>query len=119
MSRNQISKITGLDEIGGNLEQLWLSYNEIDSLSGLAACKALQKFFIGHNMIKDWAEVERLKENESLTTVVLKGNEIYEKAQGDVNGRYSVLKRVPHLTMIDGMMVKEEDRLKSEDPGTL
>ena len=47
LSRNNIKKIVGLEEIGGNLEELWLSYNQIDKLEGLNMCIKLHTLFIG------------------------------------------------------------------------
>lgn len=47
LSRNNIKKISGLEEIGGNLEELWLSYNQIEKLEGLNMCIKLGTLFIG------------------------------------------------------------------------
>lgn len=80
LSRNQIRKITGLDEVGATLKQLWLSYNNIDSLSGLSNCTALEVLYLAHNRIKDWGEVDKLTELKKLQSLVLLGNEIYDKA---------------------------------------
>ena len=52
-SRNQIKRINGLDEIGGSLKELWLSYNLVDKLDGLNACTELKIFYIAHNKLKD------------------------------------------------------------------
>ena len=38
ISRNQITKISGMEEIGQTLEQLWISYNLIEKLDGLTPC---------------------------------------------------------------------------------
>ena len=35
LSRNKLSRIQHLEEIGDTLEELWLSYNNISTLSGL------------------------------------------------------------------------------------
>ena len=35
LSRNNIKKIQGLDEIGQSLKELWLSYNSIERLDNL------------------------------------------------------------------------------------
>lgn len=83
LSRNQIRKISGLDEVGATLKQLWLSYNNIETLSGLSNCVVLETFYIAHNRIKDWNEVDKLTELKKLTTLVLLGNEIYSKVANE------------------------------------
>ena len=35
LSRNMIKKISGLEEIGQTLKELWLSYNLIEKIDGL------------------------------------------------------------------------------------
>ena len=57
-----IKKIQGLEDIGENLEQLWISYNLIESLNGLAPhCKALKVLYIAHNKLKNWSEIDKLQ----------------------------------------------------------
>lgn len=83
LSRNQIKKITGLDEVGATLKQLWLSYNNIDSLSGLNNCLVLETLYLAHNKIKEWNEVDKLTDLKKLTTLVLLGNHIYTTVASD------------------------------------
>jgi dynein light chain 1 len=47
LSRNNISKISGLEEVAGTLKELWLSYNLIEKLEGLGMCMKLNTLFIG------------------------------------------------------------------------
>ena len=52
LGRNQIKRIYGLEEVGKNLRELWISYNLIESLNGLAPhCSALEILYIGHNKV--------------------------------------------------------------------
>lgn len=60
LGRNQIRKITGLDKVGASLEQLWISYNQIEKLDGIQGCVRLHTLFISNNKIKNWEEVNRL-----------------------------------------------------------
>ena len=60
LGRNNIKRIVGLDEIGQTLEQLWLSYNQIEKLEGLNPCIKLHTFYVGNNRIKNWDEVAKL-----------------------------------------------------------
>ena len=60
LSRNNIRRIVGLDEIGQTLEQLWISYNLIERLEGLTPCIKLTHFFASNNKVKNWDEVAKL-----------------------------------------------------------
>eukprot|EP00916_Digyalum_oweni_P018514 GHVL01031000.1.p1 GENE.GHVL01031000.1~~GHVL01031000.1.p1 ORF type:complete len:164 (+),score=23.23 GHVL01031000.1:43-534(+) len=68
LARNYIKKITGLEELGENLQQLWISYNSIEKLDGLTPhCTALEVLYISNNKIKSWEEVEKLVINMNLS----------------------------------------------------
>merc|ERR1712190_572016 len=71
LGRNVIKKITGLDEIGSTLRELWLSYNSISTLDGLQPCTKLTTLFMSNNKIKDWAELAKLGANPELTNILL------------------------------------------------
>ena len=38
LGRNMIKKISGLEEVGNSLKELWISYNYIEKLDGLQPC---------------------------------------------------------------------------------
>merc|ERR1711937_816282 len=59
LGRNNIKRIVGLDEIGQTLEQLWLSYNQIEKLEGLNPCIKLHTFFLGNNRVRSWDEAAK------------------------------------------------------------
>lgn len=62
MGRNMIKKIAGLEEVGDTLEELWISYNLIDSLTGIYPhCISLKVLFMAHNKIKDINELDKIK----------------------------------------------------------
>ena len=116
LGRNQIKKIFGLEDIGANLKELWLSYNLIDKLDGLFPhCTALEVFYLAHNKVKDWNEIDKLKELPRLTNVVFLGNEIYDKQPNKEDARLQVLRRLPNLSMIDNILVTEGDKDKIKD----
>ena len=115
LGRNQIKKIYGLEEIGSTLKELWISYNLIENLSGLAPhCTALEVLYIAHNRIKDWNEIEKLKDLPNLKNIVLLGNEIYDKFPTKEDARLNVLTKLPHLEMIDNVLVTESDKHQIE-----
>ena len=92
-----------------------MSYNMIESLNGLAPhCTALEVLYIAHNRIKDWGEIDKLKELPSLKNVVFLGNEIYDKFPNKEEARLQVLMRLPHLEMIDNVLVTESDKMQVE-----
>ena len=71
----------------------------------------LAVLYVGHNRIKDWAEVDRLKDLKNLETLVLLGNEIHEKyAAENKEGEYrlAVCRRLPQVTMLDGLTTYPE-----------
>jgi len=107
LSRNQIKKIACLEEIGATLRELWLSYNNIEKLDGLQPCTKLQVLYIGNNKIKNWDEIDKLKELPEIANVVFTGNPIYANQQPD-ESRGNVLKRVPTLKNVDGLLITEQ-----------
>ena len=77
LSRNNIKKIAGLEEVGDCLEELWLSYNKIQLLSNLHCCRKLKVLYISNNKISKWDEIDKLKDLSKLSTVLFKNNPIY------------------------------------------
>ena len=116
LGRNMIKKIYGLEEVGANLKELWISYNLIEKLDGIAPhCTALNVIYCAHNKIKDWGEIDKIKELPALTNVVFLGNDIYEKMANKEEGRMNVLRKINKLTMIDNILVTEADKLKLDE----
>lgn len=62
LGRNLIRKIEKLDEYSGTLEQLWLSYNQIEKLDGLGEMKQLEVLYVSNNKIQNIDEVSKLKD---------------------------------------------------------
>lgn len=116
-----IKKISGLEEIGQTLRELWLSYNYIEKLDGLQPCIKLHTLYIGNNRIKNWDEIDKLKDLPDISNVlfvgkqyeILLGNIIYENQKEDP--KMLVLKRVPTLKNVDGFVIDENilEKLKN------
>lgn len=68
LGRNVIKKISGLEEVGSTLRELWLSYNQIERLDGLQPCVKLQVLFMSNNKVKAWDEIEKLVITKTNTT---------------------------------------------------
>lgn len=60
LGRNLIKKIEKLEDLAKTLEELWLSYNMITTLDGLASLSKLRVLYLGNNRIKNWDELEKL-----------------------------------------------------------
>ena len=43
-----------------DLQELWISYNNIERLSGIEKLKNLQILYMNHNKLASWPEFERL-----------------------------------------------------------
>ena len=49
-----------LEDVGATLEELWLSYNQIEKLDGLQPCVKLQVLYMSNNKIKAWDEINKV-----------------------------------------------------------
>ena len=119
IGRNKIKKIAGLDDIGQTLEQLWISYNELDKFDGLSKCVKLHTIFATNNKLKNWDEVAKLSQLPELKSVLLADNAIYSDRIWEENAPM-VVKRVPQLEMIESRMIsagirKQAEQLEEEE----
>ena len=53
-------KIEGLDAVSDTLEELWVSYNQIEKLNGVECCKKLKVLYASNNKIKAWDGIQCL-----------------------------------------------------------
>ena len=127
LSTNAIEKIgPGLKELknlkilslGRNairkLEQLWISYNKIDKLSGLDKCKNLKILYMSNNLIASWAEIEKLANTcPDLVDVLFIGNPL-QTTHSERDYKLMMLQRLPKITKLDGIPVDPEDREEAE-----
>lgn len=108
LGRNQIKQITGLENIGGNLKNLWLSYNNISVLNGLDCCVKLEQLYLSNNKITSMDEIAKLSSLPQLNDLLLVGNPIYAK-DDKTTVQLQVLDAVPQLDgnggKVDGVSV--------------
>lgn len=104
LGRNNIKRIMALEDVGATLEELWLSYNQIEKLDGLQPCVKLQVLYISNNKIKAWDEVSKVAQLPEIKTVLFIGNPIYGDKTREENAPY-VVKRIPQIETVDGKMV--------------
>ena len=96
------------------LEQLWISYNKIDKLSGLDKLKNLKVLYMSNNQIAAWSEIDRLANQcPELVDVLFIGNPIYTSTN-EKDYRLMMLQRLPKLTKLDGVPVDVEEREEAE-----
>lgn len=67
----------GLDPLANTLEELWISYNNIEKMKGILGMRKLKVLYMSHNRIDSWAEVQKLAEMESLVELDLVGRLIF------------------------------------------
>jgi dynein light chain 1, axonemal len=101
-----------LQDVAGTLEELWASYNFISSLDGLQACTKLQVLYMANNTIKDWAELDKLKDLPELREVLFVGNPIYDGLDKTA-AKMQVIKRLPKVAKIDNEMVIDAERVQA------
>jgi len=115
LGRNNIRKLEKLEEVSETLEELWLSYNVIQKLSGVEALNKLKVLYMSNNQIASYDELERLDGLNKLEDVLFLGNPIHTAAESDESYRLSVVKRLKHLKncKLDGVMVTLAEKEKS------
>eukprot|EP00933_Yihiella_yeosuensis_P012643 TRINITY_DN1215_c1_g1_i1.p1 TRINITY_DN1215_c1_g1~~TRINITY_DN1215_c1_g1_i1.p1 ORF type:complete len:191 (-),score=46.81 TRINITY_DN1215_c1_g1_i1:307-879(-) len=104
LGRNMIKKISGLEEIGATLRELWISYNQISTLDGLQPCTKLTTLFMSNNKLKDFAELDKLTANSELINILLTGNPMYE-GQTRRENKTKVLEHLPNIATLDGELL--------------
>ena len=63
LGRNMIKKFDNIEAVSETIEEIWISYNLIESLSGLDKAKNLKKLFMSNNLVGKWTEIEKLQAN--------------------------------------------------------
>jgi len=71
LGRNNIKKLEKLDEVASSLEQLWISYNQISSLDGIASLVNLHTLYMSNNAIKSFGELAYLVRLLVITSVTI------------------------------------------------
>ena len=55
------------------MEQLWISYNQVEKLKGVSALKNLKVLYMSNNFVKDWAEFTKLSDLTQLEDLLFVG----------------------------------------------
>lgn len=112
LGRNAIRKLEQLEV--PQLEQLWISYNKIDKLSGLDKLKNLKVLYMSNNQVAAWSEIDRLANQcPDLQDVLFIGNPIYNNSS-EKDYRLMMLQRLPKLVKLDGVPVDPDEKDEAE-----
>ena len=112
-----LKSLQGIEAAADTLEQLWVSYNQIDKLKPLRNMTKLkvhstfshgfrikdfhgplsQVLYMSHNFVREWREFEHMTELPELEDLVFIGNPLEEEMTAA--GRYTeeVIKRLLYL----------------------
>ena len=114
------------EAVGDTLEELWISYNQIEKLKGIGGMKKLKVLYMSNNVVKDWIEFQKLvspthhrqtplhdlsqAELHTLQELVFTGNPLHEKFLEDNDGKQEVWqaevqKRLKPLKKLDGKII--------------
>ena len=55
------------------LEELWISYNNIERMKGINVLRKLAVLYMSNNVVKDWSEFTKLNELPNLVDLVFVG----------------------------------------------
>ena len=116
VGRNAIKKFEKLEGVAGTLEELWMSYNQVSSLDGIGILTKLEVLYLSNNKIKGWDELDKLQACGNLRDVLFIGNPIYDQLSTE-QSRIEVLKRLPNLAKIDGVVVSPGERETAANGG--
>jgi hypothetical protein len=61
------------EAVGDTLEELWISYNLIEKVKGVNALKKLRVLYMSNNLVKDWAEFNKLQDMPNLEDLLFVG----------------------------------------------
>lgn len=110
LGRNNIKRFEKLEDLSGCLEELWCSYNGIEKFDGLNNMRKLKVLYLSNNGIRAFDELIKLRESAPvLEELLLTGNPFYEGLSLE-QGRIEVIKRLPKLKKLDGLVVSETER---------
>lgn len=110
LGRNSIKSLTGLEAVGGTLQELWISYNLIEKLKGINVLPKLQVLYMSNNSVKDWGEFNKLADLPCLQELVFVGNPLEETASTAGTWRDEVTGRLAKLKKLDGVPVVRSDQ---------
>jgi len=108
LGRNQLKKLDGVEDVAETLQELWVSYNLLQSLKGIEKLGKLRVLYATQNLIAKLTELDALKESKTLEELTLIGNPIWNEHPEDF--REHIAGRCPWLKKLDGSPLTEEEK---------
>ena len=102
--------------VADTLQQLWISYNFIESLAKIRILKRLRVLYMSNNKIDKWSEFDNLMDLPELEDLLLVRNPLWDRetnngtADGIVNWRLQVIRKLPNLKKLDGELITDDER---------
>ena len=97
------------------MEELWLSYNQIEKLSGVETCKKLKILYVSNNKIKAWEGLQAIVYEIKQTSLPVledflgQGNPLEEKCTQEGVWISEITKRFQQVKKLDGRpLIREE-----------
>ncbi len=121
LDRNLLKTLQGIEAAAYTLEQLWISYNQVDKLKPLRNLTKLMVLYVAHNYVHEWRKFEHMMEPPELEDLVFIGNPLEEEMSAV--GKYydEVIKLLLYLRKLNGFLVitENEEEATEEVSGTL
>jgi len=108
LGRNQLKKLDGVEDVAETLQELWVSYNLLQSLKGIEKLGKLRVLYATQNLIAKLTELDALKESKTLEELTLIGNPVWNEHPEDF--REHIAGRCPWLKKLDGSPLTEEEK---------
>ena len=106
----------GIEGAAETLEQLWISYNQIDRLKPIRSLQRLKVLYMSHNYVREWREFEHLSELPCMEDLVFLGNPLEEESITQQKYTEEVIKRLLILKKLDGFpVIREVDNDDAEE----
>lgn len=120
LGRNIIKSLQGIEGAAETLEQLWISYNQIDRLKPIRSLQKLKVLYMSHNYVREWREFEHLTELPCLEDLVFVGNPLEEDSVTAQKYTDEVIKRLLFLKKLDGYpVIRELDNDEEEEVSSI
>ncbi|KOB71836.1 putative dynein light chain [Operophtera brumata] len=100
--------LSTLETVSDTLEELWVSYNNIDKMKGIGTLKNLRVLYMCNNSVKEWVEFNRLQECPALRDLVFIGNPICDNQPDIETWRTQVANRLTQIIKLDGIPIIRE-----------
>eukprot|EP00742_Colponemidia_sp_Colp-10_P011918 GILJ01013312.1.p1 GENE.GILJ01013312.1~~GILJ01013312.1.p1 ORF type:complete len:344 (-),score=32.04 GILJ01013312.1:313-1320(-) len=108
ISNNRVSSLNGI-ELLQSLQILHCSHNCLFSLTALSQCRRLQELWLSHNSVSSLQELLHLR-SLPITILVLSQNPVCSTNPPELYRAY-VVHHFPHLQILDGIPVTEQERV--------